>query len=159
MSVIIWISLCLCSSCGTLKQHTTASEEYSSSLQRMDSLVFETRETGVVDMIRRGELKAHINIRTFSAPDSTGQQYLLSETDIKLSMSDEAEEHEEAAKNGVLTAGSLQTDAKSASKTAEETKDIDRRPFRIPGWVWWVAGLIGVGFIVFKVKDWIKRFV
>ncbi|MDR0713878.1 MAG: hypothetical protein LBF89_06435 [Bacteroidales bacterium] len=99
-----------------------------------------------------------INIRTFSLPDSLGIQYLLSETNIDLSMNDETKGHQETTEDSTSGSGSLNAGYESADETVEEVKEIDRRPFRIPVWVWWVAGAIGAGFIVFKAKDWLKWF-
>jgi hypothetical protein len=125
----------------------------------VDSLFSHIKKTSIEDLVRRGELKAHINIRTFSPPDSLGVQYAINETNIYLSMNNETKGHQETTEDNTSGGVSLNVGEESEKKTTEEIKDIDRRPFRIPGWVWWVAGLIGAGFIVFKVKDWIKRFV
>ncbi|MDR3140620.1 MAG: hypothetical protein LBU37_02665 [Tannerellaceae bacterium] len=156
--VALWIFLC-CSSCGISKQQATINRDYSLGFLKTDSLFSRTKQTNIEDLIHRGVLKANIYIRTFSSPDSLGVQHLLTETGIDLSMSGETKERRESSENNTSGGGSLNTGYKSGNETVEETKDIDRRPFRIPGWVWWTAGAIGAGVLVFKAKDWVKKLI
>ena len=146
-----------CLSCGTARQQATVESDYSSSFLKIDSIFSQTRLLNMEDVSRRGELSAHINIRTFSSPDSLGAQYVVSETNIDLVANEETQLHQERAEDHASGGGSLNAGQESGSSAAEETKDMDRRPFRIPAWVWWVAGVIGAGCVVFKAKDWFKK--
>jgi hypothetical protein len=114
MNAGILTILCCCS-CGITKQHTTTDKEYSSSLLKMDSSFSHTSLTSVGDLMHHGELAAHINIRTFSLPDSLGIQYLLSETNIDLSMNDETKGHQETAEDSTSGSRSINVEDESRS--------------------------------------------
>lgn len=154
VKVIVWILILqfayFSCSCGTKKTHTETKRDYEANYIYNDSSFLNIDKKSFEDLLKREKLKAIINIKKYSDPDSLGQQHV--EEEINIDLTNESETNVSKSDSTAVRSGEENiTDIKikENEEITEDTKK-DNRPF--PMWVWWALGISILLLVIYKAK-------
>lgn len=147
---LLYICIGFLFSCGTSKRSVESKSDSLISVSISDSILRKDSVMSLEQLLHSEHLQAHIIVMEWSEPDSSGQQFPIRTTEVKLNR--QKEEQSIRSEQSGSEINQVKKEDSTSHKSEVVNEDTKKDARLIPAWAYWLIGIVCIVFLLFVLK-------